>query len=77
MEVDDKIKYEKLQYDINKEAAQISSLSSGEIRIYQYLTGEEILSSNQSRITEQGMFTYSPVVKTFEKQMKTVKDQGE
>ena len=77
MEVDDKIKYEKLQYDINKEAAQISSLSSGEIRIYQYLTGEEILSSNQSRIIEQGMFTYSPVVKTFEKQMKTVKDQGE
>ena len=77
MEVDDKIKYEKLQYDINKEAAQISSLSSGEIRIYQYLTGEEILSSNQSRIIEEGMFTYSPVVKTFEKQMKTVKDQGE
>ena len=77
MEVDDKIKNEKLQYDINKEAAQISSLSSGEIRMYQYLTGEEILSSNQSRIIEQGMFTYSPVVKTFEKQTKTVKDQGE
>ena len=36
MEVDDKIKYEKLQYDINKEAAQISSLSSGEIGIYEY-----------------------------------------
>ena len=76
MEVDDKIKYEKLQYDINKEAAQIS-LSSGEIGIYEYLTGEEILSSNQSRIIEQGMFAYSPVVKTFEKQMKTVKYQGE
>ena len=77
MEVDYKIKYEKLQYDINKEGAQISSLSSGEIGIYEYLTGQEILSSNQSRIIEQGMFTYSPVVKTFEKQMKTVKDQGE
>ena len=37
----------KLQYDINREAAKISALSSGKIDKYQYLTGEDILPSNQ------------------------------
>ena len=36
-----KIRDEKLQYDINREAAKISALSSGEIRKYEYLTGED------------------------------------
>ena len=38
MTTDDKIRDEKLQYDINKEAAKISSLLSGKIDIYEYLT---------------------------------------
>ena len=38
--IDDEIKDEKLQYDINKEAAKISALSSGQINKYEYLTGE-------------------------------------
>ena len=53
MTIDDKIKDEKLQYDINREAAKISSFSSGKIDAYKYLTGEEILPSDQSRIIEQ------------------------
>ena len=41
---------EKLQYDINREAAKISASSSGETDIYEYLAGEEILPSNQRQI---------------------------
>ena len=48
-----KIKAEKLQYDINTEAAKVSVLSSGKIDEYEYLTEEEILLSHQSRIMEQ------------------------
>ena len=70
------IKDEKLQYDINREAAKISALSSGKIDKYEYLTGEEILSSNQRQIIEHAKFTYSPLGKAFEKQMKTIKDRG-
>ena len=52
---------QKLQYDINREAAKISALSSRKIDKYEYLTGEEILPSDQSRIIEQVTFTYSPL----------------
>ena len=41
--VDDKIRDEKLRYDINREAAKISALSSGKLVQYQYLTGTETL----------------------------------
>ena len=40
MTIDDKIRYEKLQYDINREAAKKSALSSGKLDKYEYLTGE-------------------------------------
>ena len=77
MTIDDQIRDEKLQYDINREAAKISALSSGKIRKYEYLTGEDILPSNQQQIIEQAKFTYSPLGKAFEKQIKTIGDQGE
>ena len=77
MTIEDKIKNEKLQYDINREAAKISALSSGKIDKYEYLTGVEILPSNQQQIIEQSKFTYSPLGKAFEKQTKTIEDQGE
>ena len=67
MTIDDKIRDEKLQYDINREAAKISALSSGKIDKYEYLTGEEILPSNQRQIIEQAKFAHSPLGKTFEK----------
>ena len=77
MTIEDQIKDEKLQYDINREAAKISALSSGKIDEYEYLTGEEILPSNRQQIIEQAKFTYSPLGKAFEKQTKTIEDQGE
>ena len=77
MTIEDQIKDEKLQYDINREAAKISALSSGKIDQYEYLTGEEILPSNQQQIIQQAKFNYSPLGKALEKQIKTIKDQGE
>ena len=75
MTIEDQIKDEKLQYDINREAPKISALSSGKIDKYEYLTGEEILPSNQQQIIQQAKFTYSPLGKPFEKQIKTIEDQ--
>ena len=49
MTTDDQIEDEKLQYDINREDAKIATLSSGKINKYKYLTGEEILPSNQKK----------------------------
>ena len=66
----------KLQYVINREAAKTSALSSGKIHKYEYLTGEDILPSNQQQIIEQAKFTYSPLGKAFEKQIKTIEDQS-
>ena len=74
--IEDQIKDETLQYDIDREAAKISALSSGKIDKYEYLTGEEILPSSQKQIIEQAKFTYSPLGKAFEKQTKTIEDQG-
>ena len=53
MKIDDQIRDEKLQYNNNREAAKISSLSSGKIGKYEYYTGEEILPSDQRRVIEQ------------------------
>ena len=64
MTIEDQIKDEKLQYDINREATKISALSSGKIDKYEYFTG-------------QAKFTYSPLGKAFEKQTKTIEDKVE
>ena len=77
MTINDHIRDEKLQYDIDREAAKILALSSGKIDKYEYLTGEEILPSNQQQLIEQAKFTYSSLGKAFEKQIKTIEDQGE
>ena len=76
MTINDQIREEKLQYDINRKAAKISALISGKIHKYEYLTGEGILPSNQQQITGQEKFTYSPLGKYFEKQIKIIEDQG-
>ena len=76
MTLEDQIRDEKLQYDINREAAKIPALSSAKIDKYEYLTGEDLLPSNQQQIIEQAKFTYSPLVKASEKQTQTIKDQG-
>ena len=59
MAIADKIGYEKLQYDINRKIEKISILTSDETDKCKYLTGEEISSSNQSRMMEHA--SYSPL----------------
>ena len=76
MTIGDKIRNGKLQYDINREAAKISILSSGKIDKFEYLTIEEIRPSDQSRIIEQAKFTFSPLGKAFGKEIKAIEDQG-
>ena len=76
MIINDQIRDEKLQYDIDRKAAEISALSSGKIHKYEYLTGENIFPSNQQQIIEQAKITYSPLGKAFEKQIKTIEDRG-
>ena len=76
MTINNQIKDEKLQYNIKREAAKISALSSGKLHKYEYLTVEDILSSTQQQIIEQTKFTYSPFGKAFDKQIKTIVDQG-
>ena len=74
----DQIRDEKVQYDINREAAEISATSSGKIDKYEYLAGDEILPSNQRQIIQKAKFTYPPLGKAFEKQTKskeTTKEQ--
>ena len=77
MTIEDQIRDEKIQYDIKREAAEISALTSDKIDKYEYLIGEEILPSNQHQIIEQGKFTYSPLGKDFEKQTKIIEYQRE
>ena len=75
MTINEQIRDEKLQCDINREAAKKSALSAGEICKYEYLTGEGILPSNQQQIIQQAKFTFFPLGKAFEKQIKTIEDQ--
>ena len=75
MTIDDEIRDEKLQHDINRERAKISALSSDKIDRYEYLTGGEILPPYQRRLIEQTKFTCSPLGKALEKQIKTIEDQ--
>ena len=74
MTIDDQIKDEKLHYNIDIEAGKISALSSDKGDKFEYLTGEEILPSNQKQIIEKAKFTYYTLGKAFEKQTKTIKD---
>ena len=64
MTINDNLRDEKLQYDFNREATDK----------YQFLTVEEILPPDQSRIIGQAEFVYSPLGKAFEKQVKTIED---
>ena len=77
MAINNQIRDENLWYNIDREAAKISALSSGKIDKYEHLTGEEILPFNEQQTIEQTKFTYSPLGKAFEKQIKTTDDKGE
>ena len=75
MTTDNQIRGEKLQYDVNRETAKISAWSSGKMTSMT-VTSKEILPSNQRQTIEQAKFAYSPLVKAFEKQTKTIEYQG-
>ena len=76
MTINDKIRDEKLQYDINRETAKTPALSSEKIDKYEYHSGEEILPPDQRRVIEQAKFGYSSFGKAFEKQTKIIEEQG-
>ena len=76
MAIYDKIKDEKLQHDSTRETAEISALLYGKVDKYKYLTGKEILLSDQKWVRKQAKLTYIPLGKTLEKQRKTIEDQG-
>ena len=77
MAIDDKIRDEKLQHDIDREAAKMWPLLSGEIDKYEYFLSAEILPSDQRRVIKQAKFVYSPLSKAFKKQTKTFEDKGQ
>ena len=74
MTIDDTVKDQKLQYNINRDEAKISTLSSGKIDKNKYLTGKEIFPSKQKQIIERAKCTYSPLGKAFKKQTKTIEE---
>ena len=76
MAINDQIKDEQLQYDINTEAAKIFASSSGKLHKYEYPTGEDILLCSQQQIIDQTKLTYSTLGKAFDKQIKTTEYQG-
>ena len=71
MKNDEKIKYEKLQYDTDRAKAKIFALSFGKIDKYNYLTGEEILPLQRHRIREEVKFTYLPLGKALQSNLKS------
>ena len=60
MVIDDKIRYGKIQYDVNRKTVKISALSFRKINKYECLSGEEMLPSNRSQAIEQSKLSYSP-----------------
>ena len=63
----DKIKANKAQYDLDREAAKISALSSGELEKYEYLTGEDL--GHKPGIIQKQIFEYSTLGEVYNKGM--------
>ena len=62
---DDKIKANQAQYNLDREAAKISTLSSGELGKYEYLTGEDL--GHRPGEVDKAKFEYSPLGQFFNK----------
>ena len=73
--IDDKVRDRNLQYKINREAQKKSALSSETIDEHEYLTGGEILPSDQSRMVEEAKFIYSPLQNVSKNKQKKLKIQ--
>ena len=72
--IDDKIKANQAQYDLDRFTAKISAYSSGELKKYEFLTSEDL--GYKPSALEQGKFDYSPLGKGFNKGL-TEEDQKE
>ena len=73
--IDNKIKANQAQYDLDRLTAKISALSSGELRKYDYLTGEDL--GYRPSVLEQTKFDYSPLGKVFNKGLDDKDDKKE
>ena len=73
MTIGEKIRYEKLQHDINREEAEISALCSGNTDKYEYLTSKEVIPPDQRGVIEPGKFTYSALGKALKNQKKKMR----
>ena len=62
---DDNIKTNEAQYDLDREAAKISALSSGEFEKHEHLTGEDL--GYKPDVVQKAKFEYSPLGKVFNK----------
>ena len=65
--IDNKIKANQAQYDLDRLAAKISAYSSGDLRKYEYLTGEDL--GYKPSMVEQVKFDYSPLANVFTKRL--------
>ena len=65
--LDDKIKANKAQYDLDRKSAKISALSSDELEKYEYLTGENL--GYKPGVIQKAKFEYSPLGKVFNKRL--------
>ena len=59
--LNDKIKANKAQYDVDRKTAKISALSRGELEKYEYLTGEDL--GYKPDVSQKAKFEYSPLGK--------------
>ena len=66
--IDNKIKVNQVQYDLDRLAAKISAQSSNDLRKYEYLTGENL--EYKPSVVEQAKLDYSPLGKTFNDRLK-------
>ena len=73
--IDNKIRVNQAQYDLDRLAAKISALSSGELRKYEYLTGEDL--GYKPSVLEQTKFDYSSLGKVFNMGLDDKDDQKE
>ena len=61
--IDNKIKANQAQYDLDRLATKISAYSSGDVRKYEYLTGEDL--GYKPNVFEQDKFNYSSLGNIF------------
>ena len=67
--LDNKIRSNKAQYDLDRQNAKISALSSGELDKYEYLTGEDL--GYKPDVVQKAKFEYYPLGQVFNKGLDT------